>query len=91
MIEEAVLRNVRRYRAIASLCRQAAAFRPLQKSSLLEQAEDWEHLALIEIESRFDQRQEEEKTDAPAGPLVDTRWWLPRREGLFANLQVNPS
>ncbi len=89
MIEEAVLHNVRRYRAIASLCRQAAAFRPLQKSSLLEQAENWEHLALIELESCVDQPEEEEKTDAPAEPLVDPRWWLPRREGLFANLQVN--
>jgi hypothetical protein len=87
MIEEATLHNVRRYRAIASLCRQAALFRPLQKSSLLKQAEDWEHLALIELESCLDQREEEE-TNAPAEPMVDTRWWLPRREGLFANLEA---
>jgi len=55
MIGEAVSDNVRRYRAIASLCRQAAAFRPVQKFSLLQQAEDWERLALIELEARFDQ------------------------------------
>src|SRR5258707_13093207 len=35
MKREAVLENVRRYRAIASLHRQAAAFRPLQSWSLL--------------------------------------------------------
>jgi hypothetical protein len=86
MSEEAVLENVRRYRAIACLCRQAAAFRPLQKSSLLEQADDWERLALMELES-CDQNEEEEEADAPAEPLVDARWWLPRREGLFANLE----
>ena len=40
--------NVRRYRAIASLCRQTAALRPLQKWSLLDQAEGWERLAAEE-------------------------------------------
>jgi hypothetical protein len=50
MNEEAILENVRRYRAIACLCRQAAAFRPVQKISLLEQAEDWERRALMELE-----------------------------------------
>jgi hypothetical protein len=48
MKREAVLENVRRYRAIASLHRQTAAFRPLQSWSLLGQAEEWEHLALAE-------------------------------------------
>jgi hypothetical protein len=50
---EAILENVRRYRAIASLYRQTAAFRPLQKWSLLDQAEEWEHLAVAELESYF--------------------------------------
>ena len=40
--------NVRRYRANASLCRQTAALRPLQKWSLLDQAEGWERLAAEE-------------------------------------------
>ena len=44
---EAILENVRRYRAIASLHRQTAAFRPHQRWSLLDQAEHWEHLALV--------------------------------------------
>jgi len=41
-----VMENVRRYRAIASLCRQTATLRPLQK--LLDQAEGWERLAAEE-------------------------------------------
>jgi len=36
---EAVLENVRRYRAIASLYRQTAGFRPDQRCSLLSQAQ----------------------------------------------------
>jgi hypothetical protein len=48
---EFVLENVRRYRAIASLHRQTAAFRPHQRWSLLEQAEQWERLAVAELES----------------------------------------
>ena len=53
MNSKAVLENVRRYRAIASLYRQTAAFRPPQRFSLLEQAKDWERLALAELESYF--------------------------------------
>jgi hypothetical protein len=49
----AVMENVRRYRAIASLCRQAAAFRPIQRHSLLAQAEEWEHQAVSELEVYF--------------------------------------
>lgn len=54
---EALLENVRRYRAIASLHRQTAAFRPGQRWSLLDQAEQWEHLALIELEAYFEARE----------------------------------
>jgi hypothetical protein len=50
---EVVLENVRRYRAIASLYRQTAAFRPLQRCSLLDQASEWENLALTTLESYF--------------------------------------
>lgn len=49
----AVDENVRRYRAIASLYRQTATFRPHQRGTLLEQAEAWEHLALRELEAYF--------------------------------------
>jgi hypothetical protein len=54
MNSEAILENVRRYRAIASLYRQTAAFRPLQSCSLLAQAEEWEHLAVSELEGYFE-------------------------------------
>ncbi len=88
MIGEAAAENVRRYRAIASLCRQAAGFRPAQKSSLPQQAKHWERLALIELEPCFyRQEDEEQEADAPIEALADTRWWLPRREGLFVNLK----
>jgi hypothetical protein len=51
---KAVMENVRRYRAIASLYRRTAAFRPLQSRSLLGQADEWEHLAVAELEAYFE-------------------------------------
>ena len=53
MSREAVLENVRRFRTIASLYRQTAAFRPCQSWSLLGQAKDWEDRALAELETYF--------------------------------------
>ncbi len=47
------MENVRRYRALASLCRQQAAYRPLQNWELLGQAERFEHLADIELKAHF--------------------------------------
>jgi hypothetical protein len=47
------LENVRRYRTIASLYRQTAAFRPDQKWSLLAQAFEYERLARTELEGYF--------------------------------------
>jgi len=95
VLNEEVQENVRRYRAIASLCRQTAAFRPIQKLSLLQQAEEWERLAISELESHcappvetVDEDPEPYEPEEPEQPLVDTRWWLPRREGLFAGLQA---
>ena len=54
MNREAVLENVRRYRGIASLYRQTAAFRPGQSWSLLGQAREWECRAIAELESYFE-------------------------------------
>ena len=48
-----IFENVRRYRGIASLYRQTAAFRPGQRWSLLEQASEWEARALQELEGYF--------------------------------------
>ena len=53
MSGKAVLENVRRYRTIASLYRQTAAFRPDQKCSLLAQAYEYECLAVAELEAHF--------------------------------------
>ena len=53
MSGNAILENVRRYRTIASLCRQTAAFRPAQKWTLLEQAYEWERRAISELEGYF--------------------------------------
>jgi hypothetical protein len=54
---KAVMENVRKYRAIASLYRRTAAFRPHQSSSLLRQADEWEQLAVAELETYFDLRE----------------------------------
>ena len=53
MSAKAIFENVRRYRTIASLCRQTAAFRPAQKWTLLTQAYEWERLAITELEGYF--------------------------------------
>ncbi|MET4387504.1 hypothetical protein ABIB73_003259 [Bradyrhizobium sp. F1.4.3] len=53
---QAIFENVRRYRGIASLYRQTAAFRPGQSWSLLEQAREWEDRALSELEAYFASR-----------------------------------
>ena len=42
-----------RYRAMRSLCRQSAVFRPLESWRLLAEAEMWHHKAQEEIASRF--------------------------------------
>ncbi len=70
---KAILENVRRYRAIASLYRQTAAFRPLQRLSLLEQARDWEERALAELEAHFGAS--ESKTGALPAWMVQTAGW----------------
>jgi hypothetical protein len=50
----AILENVRRYRTIASLYRQTAAFRPVHSCSLLAQAKEWEHRAVAELEAYYE-------------------------------------
>ena len=46
-----------RYRAMESLCRQNAVFRPLDNWRLLAEAEMWHHKAEQELASRFAQRE----------------------------------
>jgi hypothetical protein len=70
MSGNAVLENVRRYRAIASLYRQTAAFRPLQSRSLLGQAERWEQFAIAEIEAYFTARTSQAQAFYTSSPNV---------------------
>jgi len=49
------MKNVRRLRAMGSLCRQQAAYNPAQKWKLLAEAEYWEHLAEVEMSSYFEE------------------------------------
>ena len=49
------MNNASRYRALASLCRQLAAYNPDQSWYLLGQAERWEHLADGEISDHFNE------------------------------------
>jgi hypothetical protein len=70
----AVLETVRRYRAIASLYRQTAAFRPLQRGTLLGQAEEWENRALVEIESYFMAGTLDYDKQVQVAPYAHARW-----------------
>jgi hypothetical protein len=47
------MKDLVRYRAMESLCRQSAVFRPLESWRLLAEAEMWHHKAEQEIASRF--------------------------------------
>jgi hypothetical protein len=52
-LREVAMKNASHYRALASLCRQHAAYRPDQSWRLLGQAERWEHLAEAEVAEHF--------------------------------------
>ena len=72
---KAVMENVRRFRAIASLYRRTAAFRPLQSCSLLRQADEWEHLAMAELETYFNLRDRAVQDTRPEfSPRATVRW-----------------
>ena len=49
------MKNVLRYRALGSLCRQHAAYNPDESWKLLAQAEHWEHLAQVEMSAHFNE------------------------------------
>jgi hypothetical protein len=68
------MENVRRYRALASLCRQQAAYRPLQSWDLLGQAEHFEHLAEKELKAHFDVCNAQRAQDETAGEAAATQW-----------------
>jgi len=70
----AVFENVRRYRTIASLYRQTAARRPHLRLSLLDQAEIWEHRAVVELEAYFEAN-EQDRGHAPLYPVYAHSEW----------------
>lgn len=47
------MKTVGRLRAMASLCRQQAAYNPARRSKLLAEAEYWERLARAEMSFHF--------------------------------------
>jgi hypothetical protein len=49
------MKNVRRLRAMGSLCRQQAAYNPSQSWKLLAEAEYWEHMAAVEMTFHFEE------------------------------------
>lgn len=66
------MESVRRYRALASLCRQQAAYRPLQSWELLGQAEHFEHLAEVELKAHFGACNAQSTTEDTAAPAWET-------------------
>ena len=65
------MENARRYRALASLCRQQAAYRPLQSWQLLGQAERYEYLAQVELEAGLEAGCEARNTTTAADPITE--------------------
>ena len=72
------MKNVSRYRAMGSLCRQQAAYHPDQSWKLLAQALHWEHLAEVEMVSHFEEcntnRSRDLAKSRTASDANDTRW-----------------
>jgi hypothetical protein len=72
------MKNVQRFRAMGSLCRQQAAYNPAQSWKLLADAEYWEHMAAVEMSSHFEECNTNRSSDlAKPGTTAnadDTRW-----------------
>ena len=59
------MKNASQYRALASLCRQQAAYKPDLSWQLLAQAERWEHLAAEAISNHFNECNMAKSGNAP--------------------------
>ena len=71
------MKNVRRLRAMGSLCRQQAAYNPSQSWKLLAEAEYWEHMAAVEMTTHFEECNASRSSELESGILSkanDTRW-----------------
>ena len=60
------MKDLARYRAMESLCRQSAVFHPLESWRLLAEAEMWHHKAQEEIACRASERDGTAQTGALA-------------------------
>ena len=76
--EGLAMKNVRRLRAMGSLCRQQAAYNPSQRWRLLAEAEHWEHMAAVEMASHFEECNTMRSSDLAQSGIPsngnDTRW-----------------
>jgi hypothetical protein len=70
------MKDLVRYRAMESLCRQSAVFNPLDSWRLLAQAEMWHHKALDEMTSGL-----ERNATPPMGSLARTEPLSDARNG----------
>ena len=70
------MKNASQYRALASLCRQQAAYSPHLSWQLLGQAEQWEHLAAEAIADHFRDCNTNDSRDATKSGNVahDMEW-----------------
>ena len=64
------MKEILRYRAMGSLCRQQAAYNPGERWSLLAQAMHWEHLAEVEMSSHFEECNASQANAAEPSRLV---------------------
>jgi len=62
------MKDLVRYRAMESLCRQSAVFNPLESWRLLAEAEMWHHKAQEEIASRFEECDGNSQEGVPLQP-----------------------
>ncbi len=69
------MKDLVRYRAMESLCRQSAVFNPLESWRLLAEAEMWHHKAQNEVALQFAECNSEEPIAAlaPTVSLPDAR------------------
>ncbi|MBR0824084.1 hypothetical protein JQ596_00955 [Bradyrhizobium manausense] len=63
--------TVRRLRAMASLCRQTAAYRPDRSWKLLAEAEFWEHLADAALLEHFKECTASSLDAMPSRPIAN--------------------
>jgi hypothetical protein len=70
------MKDLARYRAMESLCRQSAVFHPMDSWRLLAQAEMWHHKALDEMTSG-----PELNATPPIGALARTQSLSDPRDG----------